>query len=189
VVARAAHTLRAGAFTAELGASGRVGFLQDLVTNERSVNWAVSPHARLTYGPLELALEGIFYEFKPHAGPGDDARLLAIGAFDAPYSLARAGTVFVANVAWKFDVAWGPVEAVRVYFDTGQLFKKAASFKDSRQLVLGSYLIAGPVFFSVDAAFGQHHPWVGPNYASALGPGSPDSSWYTWLNVNLGFSY
>jgi len=189
VAARAAHTLRAGSFTAELGVSGRLGLLQDLVTGDTSTNWAVAPHALLTYGPLELGFEAISFQYKPHVVAGDDARLVAIGAFDAPYALASAGTVLVANVAWKFDVAWGPIEAVRVFFDSGQFFKKESAFAASRQLVLGSYLLAGPVYFSVDAAFGKNHPWVGPNYASALGAGNPDARWYSWLNVNLGFSY
>lgn len=188
-VVRVAYTARKGAFAAELGGSARLGQLHDLGNDKRSPYWAVAPHARLSYGLLELGLEGIAYRFKPHVGPGDDERLVALGAFDAPYALARRGYALVANIAQGFEINWGPLERLVIYFDTGQLWKSSNAFKTTRQLVLGSYVLAGPLHFSVDAAFGQHHPWVGPDYGPALGAGATSSRWHTWINLNVGFAY
>lgn len=188
-LARAAYTLRKGQFAAEMGASGRLGQLQDLVSDKRSAYWAVSPHVRLSYGLLELAVEGIAYRFSPHAGLDDDPRLLALGAFDAPYALARRGYVLVANLSRGFEINVGPLERLVIYFDTGQLWKSSDTFKTTRQLVLGGYVLAGPLHLSVDAAFGQHHPWIGPDYGPALGVGGQSSRWHHWINVNVGFAY
>jgi hypothetical protein len=188
-VARVAYTFQAGAFRGELGASGRLGALQNLSSRANSVYWAASPHARLSYGPVELGLEGIAYRFAPHARAGDDRRLLALGAFDAPYAMAARGYLLVANLAYSHEVSWGPIELVRVYVDTGQMWKSARGFRTTRQLVLGGYLLAGPVHLSVDAALGKHHPWVGPDYAAALGAGGSSSRWHRWINVNVGFAY
>jgi hypothetical protein len=188
-VARVAYNVRAGDFSMELGGSGRVGMLEDLSSSKRSVHWAFAPHARLTYRWFELTLEEIEYRFKPHVEAGDDRRLVAMGAFDSPYALARRGHLFVANLAFGHEVSWGPIELLRVYFDSGQLFKSAHGFKTSRQLVVGAYLLAGPVHLSVDAAFGQHHPWVGPDYGAGLGAGGASPRWYRWVNANIGFAY
>lgn len=188
-VARAAYTLERGKFALELGASGRVGMLQDLVSDARSLSWATAAHARFSYGGLALDLEGIAYRYRPHVAAGDDARLVAMGAFDAPYAVASRGQLLVANLGYGFDVAWGPIELVRVYADTGQLWKQPRAFRTSRQLVLGTYLLAGPIHFSVDAALGQHHPWVGPDYGVSLGAGRPDAGWHRWINLNIGFAY
>lgn len=188
-VGRVAHSWSGGGMSAELGASGRVGVLHDLVSDRHSVHWAVAPHARLAYGLLELQLELISYRFKPHVGVGDDARLVAMGAFDAPYAVASQGHLLVANLGYGHEVAWGPVELVRVYFDSGQLWKSASGFHTTRQLVLGAYLLAGPVHLSVDYALGQHHPWIGPHYGAALGEGAPTDRWQRWVNVNVGFAY
>ncbi|HEX6240097.1 MAG TPA: hypothetical protein VFZ61_04365, partial [Polyangiales bacterium] len=189
-VVRVAYTLRKGQFAAELGASARLGQLHDLSTDKRSPYWAVAPHVRLSYGLLEFGLEGIAYRFQPHTGgPDDDARLLALGAFDAPYAMARRGYVLVANVAQGFELNWGPLERLVLFFDTGQLFKSTDAFKTTRQLVAGAYMLAGPLYFSVDFAFGQHHPWVGPDYGSALGAGGSSDRWYRWINLNIGFAY
>jgi len=188
-VGRVAHTWSGGQMSAELGASGRVGMLQDLVSDEHSVHWAVAPHARVAYGLLELQLETISYRFEPHAGVGDDPRLVAMGAFDAPYAVASRGHLLVVNLGYGHEVAWGPIELVRVYVDSGQLWKSADDFHTSRQLVLGSYLLAGPVHLSVDYALGQHHPWIGAHYGAALGEGAPSARWQRWVNVNVGFAY
>jgi len=50
-------------------------------------------------------------------------------------------------------------------------------------------VLAGPIHMSVDAAFGQHHPWIGPDYGAALGAGAESSRWHHWINVNVGFAY
>jgi hypothetical protein len=187
--ARVAYTFRADNFSLQLGGSARVGTLEDLASHARSVNWAVTPHAIMTLYRVELGLEGIAYRFKPHAREGDDPRLLAMGAFDAPYAVAARGYLLVANLAWSYELSWGPLELFRIYADTGQLWKSVNSFRTTRQLVLGAYLLAGPVHLSVDAALGKHHPWVGPDYAAALGAGGASSNWHRWVNVNVGFAY
>ncbi|HEY6880319.1 MAG TPA: hypothetical protein VI299_19985, partial [Polyangiales bacterium] len=140
-------------------------------------------------GLLELQLELISYRFKPHVGEGDDARLVVMGAFDAPYAVASRGHLLVANLAYGHEVTWGPIELLRVYFDSGQLWKPADGFHTTRQLVLGAYALAGPVHLSVDYGLGQNHPWIGPHYGPALGAGAPTDRWQRWINVNVGFAY
>ncbi|HEY6879504.1 MAG TPA: hypothetical protein VI299_15865, partial [Polyangiales bacterium] len=44
-VARVAHSWSGRGMSAELGASGRLGQLHDLVTDRHSMHWAVAPHA------------------------------------------------------------------------------------------------------------------------------------------------
>lgn len=189
LVLRVAYDLHAGPLRLELGASGRVGSLHDVQTDARSPHLAGALHVRATLAGVRLDLEAAAYTFSPHVAATDDARLVAMGAFDAPYAVARRGSVIVANLSYGADVAWGPVELLRVYFDTGHLLKAVGDFPTSHQLVAGVYVLAGPVHVSVDAAFGKHHPWIGPDYGAAFGRGSAEPRFYRWINLNTGFSY
>jgi len=189
LTARVAYERTVGSFGFEVGVSGRIGQLHDIATNAKSPRFAGALHARLSFHGLHLDLEGIAYRYSPHVAATDDPRLVVMGAFDFPYAVASRGTLLVANLSYEHEVHWGPIERIRYFFDTGQLWKRVGNFPTSRQLVLGAYAIAGPIFLSVDGGLGRNHPWIGPDYGPAFGAGVPGSRWHRWTNINLGFAY
>ena len=112
-----------------------------------------------------------------------------MGAYDAPYAVAAESSFVVVNLA--LEVPWTDwlMDSVTFYQNYSALLKSEDAFADSHQLVWGALVAAGPIYTYFDWAFGQNHPWLGPNYTSALGRGDPDAPWDLRFNVNLGWYF
>lgn len=184
---RLTHTIPHAFGTTQLGASGQVGGLYNLQSKRMGDRWAIALHLEGDY--LErwnLKLEGIRYQFRPQNPPGEDSRWVSMGAYDAPYLVAAEGDLWVAGLAYRIPVAWGPIAEVRLYDDFSWLEKRAVGFAPSAMNVLGAMLRAGSVYTYLEAASGRNHPWLGADYGRALAEGSPEAGWQTRYNVNLG---
>ena len=48
---------------------------------------------------------------------------------------------------------------------------------------------AGRLLTYFDFAFGKNHPWLGPDYGSALAAGDPNADWELRFNINIGYYY
>jgi hypothetical protein len=66
--------------------------------------------------------------------------------------------------------------------------KDEADYKDSYQNVLGAMFVRGNSLFFVDLALGKNHPWIGPNYGSALAEGG-DDKWHYRFNINMSYKF
>ena len=81
------------------------------------------------------------------------------------------------------------MESITFYNNYSYLSKRESRFGDSQQEVLGMLLTAGRLLTYVDFAFGKNHPWLGPNYNTALAEGDPDAGWDLRFNINIGYYF
>jgi hypothetical protein len=181
---RAAWLLRAGALEAELGISLQWGQLYDAEVGRYGDRQAGALHVDANLGRWNLRVELVRYAFAPVRDPGG---FVVMGAYDAPYLVARAGTIYVLGLSHRVPVSLGPVEALVLYDDFSLLDKHVEGFEDSVQNVAGVLIEAGPVLTYVDLATGRNQPFIGPDYTNALARGA--EGFHTRFNVNVGYYF
>jgi hypothetical protein len=190
VNARAAVTISgAEGYATEIGASVQVGQTYEEATQFRRQHVAFAGHVEGDYGWLNVQLEGGYYDIGLDDRVVEDARLVAMGAYDAPYAVAAEAAFAVANVALEIPVDLWVLRSVTVYNDFSALLKIEDSFADSYMNTTGMLIVAGPIYTYVDAVAGRNHPWIGPDYVRALGPGNFQDAWELRFNVNLGWYF
>ncbi|WP_428263423.1 hypothetical protein [Haliangium sp.] len=180
---------------AEIGVSGEIGGLYNGATEQTGYHWAAAAHAVINLGKANIQLQGIAYDYKPENPDGQRDDIVVMGAYDFPYMVAARGYQLSANAAYTFDVNKGPLSTVTVYNDYSIVIKPETGFSDTHQNVTGTLLASGPIYTYIDLVLGKHHPWIGPNYGSAMAEGnrnedgSVDASWNTRFNVNVGYYF
>lgn len=173
----------------EFGVSGQVGQTFDRISDQHGLHWAAAAHADGHYGWVNVQFEGGYFDL----GRVDDGignrDLVTMGAYDAPYAVASRAWFAVANVAVEVPVDFGPLQSITFYQDYSTILKVARAFADSQQSTTGALLTAGPLYLYLDAAVGLNHPWLGPNFLSALGTGDPNADWEVRFNANAGWYF
>ena len=188
--ARVAYLFTHGATAStELGLSAQVGRLYNAVTQRTGPRWAAAAHLEGNYGPFKLKLEAMHYVFRPANPEGEDTSFVTLGAYDAPYKVASQGTIVAAGASYGWPLDGSLLTRIAVYNDFSLLKKVKAGYATSYQNTTGALFVTGPVFTYVDLAFGQNHPWLGPNYGDALVAGSPTAPWEARFNINTGYYF
>lgn len=173
----------------ELGVSGRFGQTRDVTTDTSGLHWAVAGHIDGDYGWFDLHFEAGYFDLGGVDASVGDPELVSMGAYDAPYAVARRAWFVVANIAVKVPINYGPLESVTFYQDYSSIQKIENRFADSHQATTGALIVAGPLYIYLDAAVGRNHPWLGPNFTSALGPGDSNADWDVRFNGNFGWYF
>jgi hypothetical protein len=175
--------------TTEIGISGEYGGIYNSTTRKTGDRWAAALHLNGNYGRFNVMLEALGYEFQPENPAGQDDQFIVMGAYDAPYKVAGTGAIYIANVAYTLPFKRGLIDSIAFYNDYSHLAKDVIGYEDSQQNVLGMLVTAGRLLTYVDFAFGKNHPWLGPNYGSALAEGDPNADWELRFNINIGYYY
>ena len=187
---RVAYTfLHGGLGSSEIGLSGQYGGLYNSVTRRTGNHWAMAGHWNGNYGRFNLMMQAIGFELSPENPEGEDNSFVVMGAYDAPYRVVSKGSLFLANIAYTISLEKSVIDAITFYNNYSYLLKSISGFNDSQQNVLGFSVAAGQTFSYLDFAAGKNHPWLGPNYGSALADGNPDAQWELRFNINLGYYY
>ncbi len=187
---RVAYTLDHGeGLATEIGVSGRLGQLYNAETTRFGAHWAAAAHLHGSYGPFDLQLQGVAYQFNPANPAGGDDRFVVMGAYDAPYLVAARGYLLSGGLAYEWVVDKGPLHSLTFYDDFSALLKPESGYADSMQNVLGVLVSAGPVYTYIDFAMGKNQPWMGPNYGAGLAEGDADAGWDKRFNVNVGWYF
>jgi len=186
VVGRLARVLRHRAdASTEVGLSLLAGEVPDGVSGRTGHRWAAALHAQGTYGRWGLKAEWIRYRFDLKSAETD---VVMMGAYDAPYEVASQGDLLVAGLSYRLPVGRGPLDEVSLYYDYSVLYKDVAGFPHSRQSIVGAAWTLGKWLIYTDLTFGKHHPFIGPDYGAALGPGG-DDEWHRRFNINVGYYF
>ncbi len=188
---RAAYTLSHGELgSTELGVSGEWGQLYNSDTKDMGDHWAASAHLNGYYGPFNLMLEVIDYQYNAENPAGVSDKTVRVGAFGFGHDIAADGTVYVANLSYDVPVTWGPVSKLTFYDDYSRLVKGEDEFEDSEINTLGCLISAGPVYTYVDFIMGKNATWIGSVGADGFGAGKHrDDGWNTKFNINLGYYF
>ncbi len=173
----------------EVGASGMVGHLLNTETNDIGTRFAAAGHGQLTIGAFTLQLQAIRYAFRPRVGPGESDELVQLGAFAALRPVAAKGHVLVGNLAYRFAIDAGPLEAITCYNDTSSLLKNVADSEDSWLNTTGCMVVLGPTYTYVDLIQGYNTTFLNDSFdRSGLGPGST-SRVERRFNVNIEYYF
>ncbi len=201
---RYARTLEHAGGSTELGVSAEYGQVYNAVTEDNGSHSAFALHLNGSYGKWGVMASAIAYDhdlenptYDPgapldpisnHPGVTDD-RVVAYGAYDAPYWIAAQGKIVLFNVAYNSGLSWGPFEALTFYNNTSALLKSEDGFEDTYQNVLGMAGSAGPLYVYFDIAAGKNHPWLGGSWTTGLAQGDPAADWEIRYNVNFGYYF
>lgn len=167
-----------------LGASLQVGQLYNQATRKDGDRYAFAAHANGRYGPWNLQLQFIDYEFAPENPPGVADDFVQIAGFDVPFLMAADGRVYTLNLARDIDFHWGPVDGLTCYNDYSHVAVDGPGRRDSIQNVTGCLVVAGGLYTYVDWIAGKNM-W----FAGGPGIGLDDDQWRSRLNINLGFYF
>jgi hypothetical protein len=171
----------------ELGLSLQAGQIYNRATERDGDRWAVAAHMNGNYGPWNLQLQGIRYEFKPENQAGVSADFVQFGAFDFPFLVAARGNVLSANVARSFDVNWGPITGLNCYNNFTYIDPDVDNSAESIQNVTGCSVSAGGVFAYFDWIAGRNM-WFSGGDGIGL-DGASAGKWRSRLNVNIGYYF
>ncbi len=180
----------------EIGASGQYGQLYNQPAEEMGWHGAAALHAEGQLNRWNIKLQALQYEYAPSQPNGNEDFVL-MGAYDAPYQVAKKGRLYVGGISYTLPVSLGPVESLTFYNDFTFFDKGVEGYANSQMNVAGVMITAGPVYAYLDLASGNNHPWIGPAWSEALSRGqAPDATvpnpapqWATRLNLNLGYYF
>ncbi len=177
---------REGEFT-EVGASGLGGGIYNNSTQQFGFRWATAAHFTGTYRGFNFQVEGVYYDNRPSNPTGQSRMWLTLGAWDAPYRVARRGLAAVGNLAYRLPLRGKAFDWVMFYNDYSFLWKPDSGFANTHMNVTGILLANRYIYLYLDAATGRNHPWFSPEYGNTLAEGEADPSFWVWVNLNLGF--
>ena len=190
LIGRATYSVEHGeAVSSEFGVSLLSGRVPNATTGRDGRRHAGALHYTGDYGPWGLMLQAARYVNSLENPPGQDRRVVIMGAYDFPYQVAARGNLYIANLSYRLG-DWGPLRDLVLYADYSALHKDAAGFADSRQQVFGlSFTPIDNLFVYVDYLRGRQHPYIGPNFTTGLAAGGADDSWHDRVNINVGLYF
>ena len=172
----------------ELGVSGQWGQLYNRTIESCGYHWAAGCHLNGDYGPVNLMLEAIRYEYDPKNPPAVDDATVLMGAFDGAYLVAAKGYVYVAGVSYDVPMKWGSVTKLTFYNDYSILMKDEDGFKDSVINTLGCKISAGAMYAWLDIIMGRNAMYLG-GPADSFGAGESDADWDVRYNISIGYYF
>ncbi len=180
----------------EIGASAQYSQLYNKSTQEMGWHGAGAIHAEGQLNRWNIKAEAIHYEYSPDKATGSDDFIL-MGAYDAPYQVAKKGQMYVGGISYQLPLSWGPLESLTFYNDFTFFDKTVSGYTNSKMNVAGMMVEAGPIYAYFDVASGNNHPWIGPAWSEALSRGTsvdasarePAPEWATRFNMNIGYYF
>jgi hypothetical protein len=182
----------------EIGASGQYGQLYNSALDEMGDRFAWAVHGNLNFGRVNIKAEVIGYQFNPALPETDDPNTttdetddtwVIQGAYDFPYAVAADAMFYVGGISYGLPVDIGPISKLTFYENYTMMQKTEDAFEPSQNIITGVMVTAGSVYTYIDVAMGKNHPWLGPNYGSALAAGNPEADWWTRFNINMGYYF
>ena len=173
--------------TLDLGVSLQGGQIFNSITQRKGERYALAGHANADFGPWNLQLQGIRYEFDPENPEGVADNFVQTGAFEFPFLMAAEANVYTANVARSFSTSLGPITGGTCYNDFTFIDPKVDNSADSIQNVTGCSFVAGGIFAYFDWITGKNMWFVG---GDGIGRNATTAGeWRSRLNVNIGFYF
>ncbi len=173
--ARYAHQLLIGGVEVELGLSGLSGQIETADT--RGDRYAVALHSVINYQQWNLQLQAAQYDndFK-------QAERMAVGAYAFYDSIAAKADTLVANLAYSWPVACGPISNITFYNDYSLVTNKSADLPDTFMNVTGAAVSAGGLYTYIDFVTAKNQPFIG---GTMVGDGDTTHR----FNINFGYYF
>jgi hypothetical protein len=185
-LARVFHHGSAG--STEIGLSGAVGQLYNSATDDTGEHWAAAVHLNGTYGPFNVMVEAISYNYDPENPAGVSDNTIEMGAFAGASPVASEANIYVAGVSDDVPVSWGPISKL-TFYDDYSLMEKNEDYPESQINTLGCLITAGPLYIYVDLILGKNALYLDGG-TDPFGPATgSDDDWHTRFNINVGYYF
>lgn len=179
---RLARTFGDAGCSHEVGLSGQRGQLYNAVIDDNGRTWAAAAHLDSRCGRWNLQLQAARYDYDPELPPGVSGDTVRLGAFAGSYDIASRGELYVANLAYNFDVPWPWLDQITCYNDYSRL-EKPGGAEPSQLNTTGCAVGAGSLFTYLDLIQAYNMPYFEDG---SLADGGNDE-WQTRLNLNVGY--
>jgi hypothetical protein len=167
----------------EIGASLEYGQLYNNITKDNGDHWAGAVHLNGNYGPFNLQLEYLRYEYDPENPAGFDNDIITMGGYASSWGVPTEADSATFNVAYGLPVNWGPITKLTFYSDNTVIMPDESRFEDIWQNVVGTMVTAGPVYTYIDVISGENMIFSGGDMTA------PDNERTTRINVNFGYYF
>ncbi|MFN2257922.1 MAG: hypothetical protein ABR516_05540, partial [Desulfuromonadaceae bacterium] len=167
----------------EIGASLEYGQLYNNITTDDGDHWAGAVHLNGNYGPINLQLEYLRYEYDAENPAGFDDDIITMGGYSYSWGVPTEADSVTFNVAYGLPVSWGPITKLTFYSDNTVIMPDESRFEDIWQNVVGTMVSAGPVYTYIDIISGENMIFSGGDMTA------PDNERTTRLNINFGYYF
>lgn len=170
-----------------LGLSLQAGQMYNRATESNGDRWAIGGHLDSHFGPWNLRLQGLRYEYNPDnpAGVSDD--FVQKGAFNFPFLMAAKANVYTYSISRSFDVDAGPITWVNCYNEGTYIDPDVDNSSNSVQSVTGCSVAAGGVFAYFDWITGRNMWFAG---GDGIGRDATTAGrWDSRFNINIGYYF
>lgn len=173
--------------TLDLGVSLEAGQIYNRITEDKGERYAIAAHANADFGPWNVQLQGLRYEFDPENPGGVSDNFMQTGAFEFPFLMAAEANVYSFNVARTFNISLGPISGTTCYNDFTFIDPEVRDSDESIQNVTGCSVVAGGIFAYFDWITGKNMWFAG---GDGIGRDATTAGkWRSRLNVNIGFYF
>ncbi|MDY0189848.1 MAG: hypothetical protein RBR22_03860 [Desulfuromonas sp.] len=176
----------------EIGMSGQYGGIYNDITDDMGEHWAGAVHLNGNYGPFNLQLEYIKYQYTvensyldaDENGINDyDDDIINVGAYSYAWEAPAEADIAIFNLSYSLPVSWGPVSNLTFYSDNTLISPDESRFDDIWQNVVGMMVTSGSVYTYFDIISGENMYFSGGDMTS------PDNERTTRFNVNVGYYF
>jgi hypothetical protein len=167
----------------EIGMSGQYGGIYNDATDKMGEHWAGAVHLNGNYGPFNLQLEYVSYQYNTENPVGFDDDIITVGAYSYAWEAPADADIAIFNLSYSLPVSWGPVSNLTFYSDNTLISPDESRFDDIWQNVVGMMVTSGSVYTYFDIISGKNMYFSGGNMTA------PDNERTTRFNVNIGYYF
>jgi len=168
------------------GVSLQAGRIPNELTGETGAHIAAALHYNGDFGPWNVKLESLWYDYDLENPAGTDDDVVVMGAYDFAYQVAARGMLQSIGVSYHWPLALGWLDGITAYENYSVLIKARDDFDDTHHNVIGMSFDASPVFVYADLVHGANNAWIGPDFGTALAAGDDDDDLNFRFNINVG---
>lgn len=184
----------------ELGASGQIGGVYNIDSQQTALRTAFAFHYVFSIGNLNLKAQYTNFDIAHKnaetiqtsgitlPNPDANADWVEMAAYGSNYNVARQAQTYTVGVSFKIPLGYEFLDAITVYNDWGMLHKHNQAYLDSYQNVTGVMFTAGPIYAYLDYAMGKNHAWLGGDWTNSFAAGG-DDRWHARTNLNIGYYF
>jgi hypothetical protein len=171
----------------DLGLSLQAGQIYNRATEKNGDRWAASVHMDGYYGPWNLRLQALRYQYNPENPDEVSDDFVQKGAFAFPFLIASEADVYTYSLSRSVDLNWGPVSGLNCYNEGTFIRPRVSAGSDSIQSVTGCSVAAGGLFAYFDWIAGKNMWFAG---GDGIGlDATTAGKWRSRFNVNLGYYF
>lgn len=171
----------------DVGLSVQAGQMYNRATEKNGDRWAIGGHLDSYFGPWNLRLQAMRYQYNPENPDGVSDDFVQKGAFAFPFLMAAEADVYSYSLSRSFDVDWGPISWVNCYNEGTFIDPRVSNSAESIQSVTGCSVAAGGVFAYFDWIAGKNMWFAG---GDGIGlDGASAGRWRSRLNINIGYYF